>query len=73
VNKNHFKKFSVICALTIAWLVTVMKGIFVGFPEDQASNAWTFLTASMTPFITGLWVWWFKIDIDEKKVLNGKQ
>jgi len=66
------KKFYVASAVTIVWAISVLKGMFVGFPEGQATNAWTFLTVVFTPLIMTFWVWYFKIDIDEKKISNGK-
>jgi len=65
------KKFYVASAVTIVWAISVLKGMFVGFPVSQASNAWTFLTVVFTPLIMTFWAWYFKIDIDEKKTLNG--
>jgi len=66
------KKFYVASAVTIVWAISVLKGMFVGFPAGQFSNAWTFLTVVFTPLIMTFWGWYFKIDIDEKKISNGK-
>lgn len=70
MEKFISKKFLVASCVTIAWVITVLRGAFVGFPEGQASNAWTFLTVTFTPLIILFWGWYFKIDVDEKKI-NG--
>ena len=72
MNKFMSKKFYVSCVVTLTWIIAVLKGVFVGFPVTQASNAWTFLTVTFTPLIILFWSWYFKIDIDEKKFTNGK-
>jgi hypothetical protein len=70
MNNFMSKKFAVASAVTITWIIAVLRGVFVGFPGNQASNAWTFLTVTFTPLIILFWGWYFKIDIDEKKI-NG--
>jgi hypothetical protein len=69
-NKFMSKKFYVASLVTLTWIVMVLRGAFVGFPKEQFANAWTFLTVIFTPLIMTFWGWYFKIDIDEKKLIK---
>ncbi len=72
MTKDKFasKKYSVALIITIIWAITVLRAVFVGFPKTQAGQAWTFLMTVFTPMIMVFWGWYFKIDIDEKKLLK---
>ena len=49
--KFKSRKFLGVCFWSIVYLVVVMKLVFTG----GTSEAWTFLTASLTPITAGVW------------------
>ena len=65
------KKFLIVCTAWVLLVIAVLFGVFKGFPEKQASMAWGYLVTYTTALLT-LTGWYFKKDVDEKKVLNGK-
>ena len=61
------KKYTIVCAAWALLLIVVLLGTFKGFPEKQASMAWGYLVTYTTALLT-LTGWWFKKDVDEKKI-----
>jgi len=72
MSKYASKKWILICAGWVLLIAVLLRGAFHGFPDSQASMAWDYLKIGYTPFLLVLTGWFMKKDIDEKKVLNGK-
>lgn len=65
------KKFTIICTGWVLEAIAFIWGTLHGFPEAQAPMAWGYLTTYTAALLT-LTGWWFKKDIDEKQLSNGK-
>ena len=72
MDKYTSRKFLIICTGWTLEVIALIWGIFHGFPTAQAQMVWGYLQTSYTPFLLVLTGWYFKKDVDEKKVLNGK-
>lgn len=66
------KKFVVLCFAWLVFAFVVIYGATKGFPKDQASNTWEYLKIGFTPFLLAVTGWYFKEDVEEKKISNGK-
>lgn len=67
--KYASRKFLQICVAWALFVFSVVLGVTKGFPEGQAQMAWDFLRGAYAPLLLVLTGWYFKKDIDEKKVL----
>lgn len=72
MSKYASKKFFLICTGWALEVISLIWGVFHGFPKEQAQMVWNYMQMSYTPFLLVLTGWYFKKDVDEKKVLNGK-
>jgi len=66
MNFDNFggRKFLGVCVWTLFWGIVTMKGTFA----TLCPEAWTFLTACLTPLTAGIWGAYLGINVWQKKI-----